>query len=188
MRLDDPALGSDFRALSLNYRVQSYYKLPLGQTPVLSARVSGGIRVSDRRNTSSFRLGGVPEQDVVASVLDNTRSGNTGYLRGYEPGAVVGRQFHLANIEYRQELWNIETGAETLPFYLRKLHMAGLFDVGNAFNDEIDLSEFKSSLGLSLRLDMLIGYFIPGALDIGYAHGLAEDGIGEWWVLLTGTI
>ncbi len=188
MRLDDPALGSDFRALNLSYRLQTYYKLPLGRTPVMSLRFSGGIRVSDRRNTSSFRLGGVPGQNVVASVLNNARAGNTGFLRGYEPGVVVGQQFHLANIEYRQELWNIETGAATLPFYIRKLHVAGLFDVGNAFNNEIDLSEFKTSLGVSLRLDVLIGYFIPGALDIGYSRGLAEEGINEWWALLTGTI
>jgi hypothetical protein len=155
---------------------------------VLSFRLTGGIRVSDRANTSSFRLGGVPEQDVVSSVLDNTRAGNTGFLRGYEPGAVVGRQFHLANIEYRQELWNIESGPATLPFFVRKLHIAGLFDLGNAFNEEIDPADFKSSLGVSLRLDMLLGYFIPGALDIGYARGLNEGGIHEWWVLMTGTI
>lgn len=188
MRVDDPVLGSEFRSLNLGYRVESYHKLPFGQTPVLSLRLSGGIRVSDRRNTSSFRLGGVPEQDVVNSILNNTRAGNTGFLRGYENGAVSGTQFHLANIEYRQELWNIERGPGSLPFYLRKLHVAGLFDVGNAFSDEIDLAKFKSSLGVSLRLDMLIGYFIPGALDIGYSRGLSDDGINEWWVRMTGTI
>ncbi|MCP4468873.1 MAG: hypothetical protein GY813_19265 [Halieaceae bacterium] len=34
---------------------------------------------------------------------------------------------HMANVEYRQELWDIETGLETLPFYLKKVHVAGLF-------------------------------------------------------------
>lgn len=188
MRVDHPALGSDFRSLNLDYRLHSYYKLPWGRTPVLSMRVNGGIRVTDRERVSRFRLGGVPEQDVVRSILEDIRAGSTGFLRGYEPGSVSGQQFHLANIEYRQELWDIETGAATLPFYLRKLHLAGLLDAGNAFNGEIDPKEFKTSLGLSLRLDMLIGYFIPGSLDIGYSRGLNEGGINEWWTLITGTI
>ena len=69
-----------------------------------------------------------------------------------------------------------------------RLHIAGLFHLGNAFSDELDPGKFKSSLGVSLRLDILIGYFIPGALDIGYARGLSDGGIHEWWSLVTGTI
>ncbi len=143
--------------------------------------------MSDRSRNSRFSLGGVPEQDLVASILQSLRAGNTGFLRGYEPGSIVGTQMHLLNLEYRQELWDIETGLQTLPFYLKKLHMAGLFDLGNAFDDNIDLREFKPSLGVSLRLNMLIGYFVPGALDIGYARGLANGGISEYWTLITGT-
>ncbi len=188
MRLDHPSLGSEFRSLNLDYRLQTYYKLPWGQTPVLSFRVAGGIRASGRRRVSRYGLGGVPQQDVVQSLLDNARAGTTGFLRGYEPRSAVGTQMHLANVEYRQELWNIETGLETLPFYFKKLHVAGLFDLGNAFDDEFDPTEFRSALGVSLRLNMLIGYYVPGALDIGYSRGLADDGIHEWWTLLTGTI
>ena len=188
MRFDDPALGSEFRALNLDYRLETYYKLPWGQTPVLSLRLSGGIRASGRSRISRFSLGGVPEQDVVQSLLDNARAGSTGFLRGYEPRTAIGTQMHLANVEYRQELWNIETGLETLPFYLKKLHVAGLFDVGDAFDGDFDPTRLRSSVGVSLRLNMLIGYFIPGALDIGYARGLADDGINEWWTLLTGTL
>lgn len=188
MRLNHPALGSDFRSLNLDYRFETYYRLPFGKTPVLSLRVNGGIRVSDRARTSRFSLGGVPEQDLVVSILESLRTGSTGFLRGYAPGSVSGTQMHLANIEYRQELWNIEHGVQTLPFYLQKLHIAGLFDVGNAFDDNIDVARFKTSLGVSLRLNMLIGYFVPGSLDIGYAHGLSEGGVGEFWTLLTGSL
>lgn len=187
MRVNHPALASDSTSLSLDYRYTRYRRLPWGDTPVLSFRFGGGIRFSSRR-TPRFSLGGIPQQDVVQSLLDNARAGTTGFLRGYEQGAVSGSQMHLANIEYRQELWNIETGLETLPFYLKKLHVAGLFDAGNAFDDDIDLSKFKTSVGISLRLNMLFGYFVPGALDIGYARGLNEGGIHQWWTLITGTI
>jgi len=188
MGLDDPALGAEFRSLNLDYRLQTYYKLPWGRTPVVSLRLSGGIRASGRARVSRFSLGGVPKQEVVTSLLNNARAGNTGYLRGYEPRTAIGRQLHLANLEYRQELWNIERGLQTLPIYFKKLHVAGLYDVGNAFDDEFDPTHFRSAVGVSLRLNMLLGYFVPGALDMGYAHGLNNDGIDEWWTLLTGTI
>lgn len=188
MRLDDPILGSEFRSLNLDYRFQSYYKLPFGQTPVLSFRIAGGIRTSNRARVSRFSLGGVPQQDVVTSLLNNARAGNTGFLRGFEARTAVGTQMHLLNLEYRQELWNIETGLETLPFYFKKLHVAGLFDAGNATDDEFDPRDLKTSLGVSLRLNFLVGYFIPGALDIGYARGLGNEGINEWWMLLTGSL
>jgi hypothetical protein len=188
MRLNDPALGSEFRSLNLDYRLQSYFRMPWGQTPVLSFRINGGVRLSDRSRVARFSLGGVPEQNLVTSILDSARAGNTGFLRGYAPGSVSGTQMHLANIEYRQELFDIESGLQTLPLYLMKVHIAGLFDFGNAFDGEINPRDFKSSLGMSLRLNMLIGYFVPGALDIGYSRGLSEQGIGEYWTLLTGTI
>tara|TARA_R110002073_G_scaffold257750_5_gene420646 strand:+ start:44359 stop:47250 length:2892 start_codon:yes stop_codon:yes gene_type:complete len=188
MRLDDPTVGSEFRSLNLDYRLQSYYKLPWGQTPVLSFRFAGGIRTSGRERVSRFSLGGVPEQDVVASLLNNARAGNTGFLRGFEARTAVGTQMHLANVEYRQELWNIETGLETLPFYFKKLHVAGLFDAGNATDSDFDVRDLKASFGVSMRLNFLLGYFIPGSLDIGYARGLGDEGINEMWTLLTGSI
>ena len=188
MRLDDPIVGSEFRSLNLDYRLQTYYKLPWGRTPVLSFRFAGGIRTSGRERVSRFSLGGVPEQDVVASLLNNARAGNTGFLRGFEARTAIGTQMHLANVEYRQELWNIETGLETLPFYFKKLHIAGLFDAGNATDNDFDVRDLKASFGVSMRLDFLLGYFIPGSLDIGYARGLGDEGINEMWTLLTGSI
>ncbi len=188
IRVDHPALGSDFRALTLSYAWLGFYRLPFGQTPVLSFRFAGGLRTTDRRRSGVFSLGGLPEQDLVDSVLKSVRAGSTGYLRGFPSRIATGRQFHLANLEYRQELWNIERGVSTLPFYLRRLHLAGLLDVGNAFNGEIDPRDFKFSVGGALRLDMLFGYFVPGSLDIGYSRGLTEGGVGQYWMLLTGTL
>ena len=71
---------------------------------------------------------------------------------------------------------------------MRKLHIAGLFDLGNAFDDSLSLREFKPSVGMALRLNWVIGYFVPGAVDVGYARGLATDGIHEWWMLVTSSI
>jgi WD40 repeat protein len=188
LRLDHPTLGSDARTLSLGYRWETFRKLPWSPTSSLAVQVAGGIRTSATGNPGNFSLGGVPEQDVVQSILDSARTGTSGYLRGYAGGAVSGRQYHLANLEYRQELLSFERGLATLPVFVRRLHVAGLLDAGNAFSGDFDLRDFKASVGGSLRLDMLFGYFVPGSLDIGYARGLTSGGIGEYWLLLTGTL
>ena len=188
LRLDHPVLGSDVRSLSLAYRWEKYQKLPWSPTSSLAVQMTGGIRTRAAGNPGNFSLGGVPDQDVVQSILDSARAGTSGYLRGYARGSVAGRQYHLANIEYRQVLLSFERGLATLPLYVQRLHVAGLLDVGNAFNGDFDLRDFKAGVGGSLRLDMIFGYFVPGSLDIGYARGLASGGIGEYWLLLTGTL
>ena len=188
IRLNHPSLGSDFRSLDLSYTWNGFKKLPFGDTPAVALRLAGGIRTSDRQRTSLFIVGGVPEQDLTDSVLNNRRAGVSGYLRGYPFRSVVGQKFHLANLEYRQVLWNIERGVSTLPFYVRRLHIAGLLDAGNAWNDKLDIDDFKVGLGAALRLDVVLGYFVPGSLEIGHARGLVNGGIGEYWILLTQTI
>lgn len=188
LTLDDPALGSDFRTLTLGYRVQGYYKLPWGATPVLSAQLAGGLSTTDRERVGSFVLGGVPEQDVALAIRGTARIANTGYLRGFERRAFFGRQYHLLNLEYRQLLWNVERGLLTLPVYVRRIHVAGLVDVGNAFSDEFDPTALHTGVGASLRIDVVLGYFAPGSIDIGYAHGLGDEGLGETWFLLTSSL
>jgi Tol biopolymer transport system component len=188
LRVNHPALGSDFRSLVLSYRWDTYLPLPWGLTPTLAVRLAGGIQTSDRARSGAFLLGGVPEQDIARSVIESRRFGASGYLRGYPDRSVVGRQFHLANLEYRHMLFDIERGLSTLPIYVRRLHVAGLVDAGNAFDGDLDLSDFKVGVGGALRLDMMFGYFIPGTVDIGYARGLTSGGIGEYWLLLTGTL
>jgi hypothetical protein len=184
--LDDPILGSAFRTLGLAYDWNSYYKL-WGDTPVLSLRVAGGIRFSESTRVGRFSLGGPPDQDVIDAVINTFRVSSTGYLRGFERGSVVGSQFHLANVEYRQQLWRIERGLETLPIYLRRLHMAALLDVGNAW-EELDPTDLRLGVGGSLRLEAIFGYFAAGAFDIGYARGVGEGGGNELWFLMTSSL
>ncbi len=187
-RLDHPSIGSDFHSLSLDYRWTWWHKLPWGVTPVLAARLAGGLRTTDRGRSSVFSLGGAPQQELVDALVNSLRAGSTGFLRGYEARAFSGRQFHLLNLEYRQELFNIERGFATLPLYLRRVHAAGLFDAGDAFDGKLDLSTFKTSVGAALRMDYVLGYFATGSLDVGYSRGLNEEGINEYWVLLTGAL
>jgi Tol biopolymer transport system component len=188
LRLDHPALGATYRNVTVSYNSNAFVKL-WGKTPVLAARFAGSLRAGDTLRTGAFSLGGVPPQDIAQAVVNSTRAGVMGYLRGFPTRSVAGNQFHLLNLEYRQELWSIEHGLATLPLYVRRLHMALLSDTGTAFDTQFDFDRnFRQSLGAALRLDLFFGYFVPGTLEIGYSHGVTPGGVGESWMLLTGTL
>lgn len=188
LRFDDPVFGSDFRSLSLGATWRGYASMPWGLNQSMALRLAGGVRTTDQGRSGVFILGGIGQQDVVQAVLNSLRAGNTGYLRGYSPRVAVGTQFALANLEYRAPIWEVEQGVATLPIYVRKLHLAGLFDAGNAYLGAFDASSLRTAVGGALRLDLVFGYFVPGTLELGYARGLASDGIDETWMLLTGTL
>jgi Tol biopolymer transport system component len=189
LRIDDPLLGATYRNFTVSYAADRFQKLPWGETPVLSARIVGGFRAGDLVRNGGFGLGGVPAQDVVQSIVSSQRTGSSGYLRGYAPRTVAGNQYHLLNLEYRQALYYVEHGLQTLPVYLRRLHVALLFDAGTAFDTTFDFSrDMRASLGGALRLDAFFGYFVPGTFEVGYSHGLTDEGIGETWFLLTGSL
>ena len=189
LRLDHPALGSAARSLNLGYRAVWFQQIPIASVPAVMVRLNGGMRTTDRARVEQYALGGAPDsQDIVRSLIDNVRVGSTGYLRGFPPRFAVGQQYHLLNVELRQQLWDIERGISTLPFYLRRLHVAALADAGDAFDGDIDPSAFAVGVGGAVRLDFTLGYGLPGSLDVGYARGLTSGGVGETWLLLTGTL
>jgi Tol biopolymer transport system component len=188
LRLDHPALGASYRGLTLAWFVRGYRKLPWGVTPTFALRVVGGMRTSDLGRGAAYALGGQPPQDVVQAIIDSTRASTTGFLRGYPPRVLTGNTYHLANLEYRQQLAQLERGASTLPLFVKRLHLAVLVDAGVAYQDEPGWGALRMSVGGALRLDTLLGFYVPGALELGYAHGLWSDGIGEAWFHLASTI
>ena len=188
LRLDHPALGATYRNVTLGYGTDFYQRL-WGNTPVLALRLVGGLRAGDLVRPGGFALGGMPSQDIAMAIVDTTRVGSTGYLRGYRARAVSGNQYHLANLEYRQELFPIERGVATFPIYLRRVDVALLGDTGTAFDGAFDAGrDVRVALGAALRLDTFFGYYSPGTFEIGYARGLMHDGIGQTWLLLTGSL
>jgi hypothetical protein len=184
LRLDHPALGSEARGLQVFYRWDQYQGLPFfGHA--LALRLQGGIGESDQGGSVRFFLGGVPTQDLVSAVINSTRASNL-WLHGYPAGSVSGSQYHLANLEYRVPIVEIERGLATLPFYFRRVHFAALFDAGNAFDGGFDPADLRFAVGASLRLDMVFGFYVPGSFDVGFARGLSRGGVNEAWLLLTG--
>ncbi|TMQ11421.1 MAG: hypothetical protein E6J91_22970 [Deltaproteobacteria bacterium] len=188
LRLDHPALGATYRNITVGYGLDRYQRL-WGATPVFAVRLVGAVRAGDLVRPGGFSLGGVPPQDVVMSIVNTTRAGVTGYLRGYPSRVIAGNQYHLLNLEYRQELFLIERGLDTWPIYFRRVDFAVLGDAGTAFDTTFDARrDLRASLGGALRLDAFFGYYAAGTFEIGYARGLAHDGINETWFLLTGSL
>lgn len=188
LRLDHPALGATYRNVTVSYTTNLFARL-WGKTPVLAVRLAGSLRAGDLVRTGAFGLGGVPPQDVAMAIVNSVRAGVTGYLRGFPSRTVVGNQYHLMNLEYRQELFAIERGLATLPVYFRRVHLGVLSDIGTAFDTTFDAERhLRVSAGAALRVDAFFGYFVPGTFELGYAHGLTSGGIGETWFLLTGTL
>jgi hypothetical protein len=185
LRVDHPNLGASQRALTVSWSGRHHWKLPWGDTPVLATRLNGATRVADLSRGGSFGLGGLPIQDPIAAIIDSTRVGSTGYLRGYPVRAVAGNTFTLVNVEYRHQLATIERGASTLPAYVRRLHAAGLADLGVAYDGEPTLDAVKPSLGAALRLDAVVGYYVPATIEVGAARGLVDPGQTDTWVLVT---
>lgn len=113
--------------------------------------------------------------------LDAFTSGilrSTFLLRGYEPGAFRGRQFHLLKAEYRFPIAYPEFGVSTLPAFLRTLSGALFADYGGAF-DTIDVDdpfdELHLGVGGELWIDLVLGYYVRANLKFGYANGLDDE-------------
>lgn len=188
LRLDHPYLGATYRNVTVGYSSQ-YFRQLFTPRNALALRLAGSLRAGDLVRTGSFSLGGVPTQDVARAIVESTRVGVVGFLRGYPPRAITGNQFHLLNLELRRELVSIERGLATLPIYIRRLHVGVLADAGVAFDSTFEASRhLKRSVGGALRLDAFFGYFIPGTFELGLSRGLDEGGITESWFLLTGTL
>ncbi len=188
LRFDHPALGATYRNVTVSYSTNIYQQL-WGKTPSLAIRLGGSLRAGDLVRTGAFGLGGIPPQDVAMAIVNSTRAGVTGYLRGFPTRSVAGNQFHLLNLEYRQELLQIERGLASLPVYFRRVHLGVLSDVGTAFDNTFDFDRnFRASVGGVLRVDAFFGYFVPGTFEFGYARGITTGGIGTTWFQLTGTL
>ncbi len=182
-----PSIGSFERSLAASYNLTHHQRAALlGAEDTWYLRLSGGIRGGED-NSNRFSIGGVPEQNIADSVINTIRFGGTGYLRGFSRGAAVGTQFHLANIEYRKELFDIQRGLESWPIYLRRLHLAGHLDAGIATRDSLRPKDVLWSLGISLRLDVHFGFFEPGTFDLGISRGFNGGSSDRWeyWLLLT---
>jgi len=180
-------LGSDFTFGQLTSSYARYFRLPWRKDGVplhhvFATRLSGGVARGDFSERHLFSLGGFDASDPVRSIL-NPVSAPVRILRGFRGGAFFGEAFVLGTFEYRLPLLDIETGAWTLPVYLRRLHASVFSDVGEAWMP-FDDGPFRAvnhpfqlhaGAGAELRAEVVLGYVLPTDVRVGCAHGLESS-------------
>ncbi|HZR09031.1 MAG TPA: BamA/TamA family outer membrane protein [Myxococcales bacterium] len=178
LRISDPALGSHFSFWQSTISATKYFALPWSTRGVpwhhaLALRGSFGIARGDLSNRHDFFLGGFQQGDPVNSVL-NPAAGPLRILRGFARDAFHGTEYLLGTAEYRFPIWNVETGAWTLPVYLRRLHGAVYTDVGDAFSPGRADFALHAGAGAELRAEVVLGFILPTDLRLGCARGLSR--------------
>jgi len=171
-------LGGDFHTMSATWWWVEYLPMPWLKNHVLALRLAGGISRGNLLRRGYFAVGGLPDQDLLQSLLDVAPVGGA-YLRGYPPGAAWGDQYHLLNVEYRFPIAWINWAPWTLPIYFRRLSGAVFCDVGHAFFGEFNqdrLRDFRVGVGAEVLLDVVIGYYQWLTFRLGYAYGIMAPG------------
>jgi outer membrane protein assembly factor BamA len=83
-----------------------------------------------------------------------------GLVRGFDDDR---RGWHaaVANLDYRFPLWRLERGMGTLPAFVRTVHGALFVDAGHAWNASFRARDARTSLGVELSVDTILGYALP---------------------------
>jgi hypothetical protein len=179
LRLSDPALGSSYSFWQLSTSLSKYLALPwsLHARPLhhaLALRASFAIANGDLSNRHRYFLGGFQQDDAIRSVISPTTA-STRVLRGFRRGIFPGDAYALGTAEYRFPIADVEAGAWTLPFYLRRLHGAVYTDVGDAFTPSLHDFKLHAGAGAELRAEVVLGWILPTDLRLGCARGLENS-------------
>jgi len=174
----DHRLGSDF---DQNRYIASWHEYMGFFFPnhVLAARLTGGLATGDPMIQGDFQVGG---PSVTEEILDPDQIDF--FLRGYPQREFTGRKAAVGSLEYRFPLQNIERGHGTWPFFFQRTHADFFFDIGNAWNHDTKLSDFKRGIGVEFEMDMTLGYLLPVRFRLGFARGLDQNGESQTYFVL----
>lgn len=149
---------------------------------VLTARLASGWA---NENPRPFRLGGsLPNSlpsDPKAAALSPTDAifNHRRYaLRGYPEGLreLTDRRMGLIDVEWRFPLALVERGFMAPPVGLHRLHGKLFFNAGDAWRDNFSTRNLKRGVGAEFTSSLLLGYWLPINLRLGYAQGLDAGG------------
>ncbi len=186
LSLRHPLLGS--RGLAATFTGVARAHLGLGAGHVLSFRLGAGFSGGEPNARTTFSLGGIPENGLLADVLDllNQTSAGSVWLRGFPEGLLSGNRFGLLTLEWRFPLLRFREGLGTLPLAIEDASAAVFCDLGSASDDPSLLDDFRSGLGLELRFGIDLLYGLLQLVRVGYAHGFGADGLDQFYLLVGG--
>lgn len=183
--VQDPAIGSDFHALELSYGFDLFVPNPLWDRHVLAFLVDGAIALSERRSPRRYAIGGNRPQDVLTSAVLQTQRRDF-VVRGYPPSVTTGSQYQVLNLEYRFPILDLDEGFSTVPVFLRRIKGAAFMDTGGAFDGFLADADYLTGVGAEVIMESVFAYYLFGNFTVGYARGLDEGGINEFYFLFGG--
>lgn len=179
-----PAIASDYRGFRSRVDVTGYLPMPWLRHHVLALHAGGGVAGGSFPG-GPFYVGGF----IDVALLDQLRSAiqSSNFLvqggvalRGYPSAVETGRYYALMNAEYRFPIVNIDRGLSTLPLMLNRISGNVFVDFGSAF-DNPETAKFKTGVGGEFWLDFTVGYFVSLMMRVGYARGLASEGLDKFY-------
>lgn len=171
-RRDDAALGSEYDLNTVVADARAYVEMPAPlRHHVLALRLSGGVSEGDTLRQGLFQLGGF-QVDSERANLERRRYA----LRGYEHAQYSGNRVALGSAEYRLPLWYPQRGIADGLLFFDSLVAVGVYDVGAAWDGELESADVKHGVGGEMRLNFSVMQGVmPLTLRLGYARGLDDD-------------
>jgi hypothetical protein len=166
-----PATGSNTTLAAFDGRAIVYVPAPWLSHHAFALALSGGAASGSFARSGFYYTGGFADSNTWDAIVSGIRQ-SAFVLRGYPPGAFVGRQYNLGNLEYRFPIAWIERGVSTLPFFAQGISGTLFADYGGAYDrlDTNDLfSKYHLGLGAEIRVGFTLGYFIDTGFRLGWA-------------------
>jgi len=184
--LKDFGVNEDFGTLAENFRKNYYWKIEhegewRHKYPVVNKLVG----------TLKWRAGWISKYDI--DTFFNFFAGGMPGLRGYPFYSMEGRNLFSLHYTWRIPLFR-EKDIQILPFNLQNAFLATYVETGNAWNkvkgypgmnwsdftlNTVDIvksitSDFKSDIGIQLRLSGFSFYAYPTAISLDFVYGIDE--------------
>jgi outer membrane protein assembly factor BamA len=166
------ALGSIGDANTFTIDARAY--LPgLGPHHVVALRAAAGASSGNEFAGRTFLLGGPASAPDVLSFSSSAVS----LLRGFPLDSFAGTHAAVVNADYRWPIARPERGHGTLPVFVRALYAGVFADAGNAWTQAFRAGDVKTSAGLELSSDILLGYSLPvtASAGVGWGHDGADQ-------------
>ncbi|MCC7044765.1 MAG: PD40 domain-containing protein [Acidobacteria bacterium] len=161
-----PELGASGRAGTVTADARAY--LPgLARHHVIAVRAVRGYTWGDNAVGRLFVLGGGDASPGAGSLGSEVAR----LLRGFPANTFAGRQVATINVDYRFAIARPQRGFGALPLFLHSLHGAVVADAGHVWSGTFDRHDIKTSLGVELSANVVLGYGLPLTLTAGAASG-----------------
>lgn len=188
MDVGNELTASQFDIYAFGYNATKYTPMPWARHHTLAMHIGGATATGNYPRRGLYYVGGFSDTRLQDQLYETVFQ-SAYVLRGYKPVSFIGTQYHLANVEYRFPIVNVDHGISTVPIFLQRISGNAFVDYGGSFN-QLDVSNWRGQLhtgvGGELWIDVQLGYHMLLNIRAGYAKGFgvyAEEGGQKYLVL-----